>query len=220
MSTQLEELRQYIRELIKQTLEEVSVTGNIDGGEGPPKTPYAFQSKSKRKKDKKKENSIAKASGYNYVQEARTTTRLPRGGAILKKPTHKFILTLPKSIYGGLRMVFNSQKAAEKYVEDHIGSEAWRHARIRKWKVKENVKEGVYHTWRNNSESSPKQKIGASVREVKNKLVELEKQVSMNVRLKKEMGVNSIDYWKNTHKALKGISERLIKLANRIGQLY
>ena len=32
MSTQLEELRQYIRELIKQTLEEVSVTGNIDGG--------------------------------------------------------------------------------------------------------------------------------------------------------------------------------------------
>ena len=207
MYTQLEELRQYIRELIKQTLEEVSVTGNIDGGEGPPKTPYAFQSKSKRKKDKKKENSIAKASGYNYVQEA-------------KKPTHKFILTLPKSIYGGLRMVFNSQKAAEKYVEDHIGSEAWRHARIRKWKVKENVKEGVYHTWRNNSESNPKQKIGASVREVKNKLVELEKQVSMNVRLKKEMGVNSIDYWKNTHKALKGISERLIKLANRIGQLY
>jgi CRISPR/Cas system CMR-associated protein Cmr5 small subunit len=78
----------------------------------------------------------------------------------------------------------------------------------------------VYHTWRNNSESNPKQKIGASVREVKNKLVELEKQVSMNVRLKKEMGVNSIDYWKNTHKALKGISERLIKLANRIGQLY
>ena len=137
MSTQLEELRQYIRELIKKTLEEASFTGNIDGGEGPPKTPYAFQSKSKRKKDKKKENSIAQASGYNYVQEARTATRLPRGGPILKKPTHKFILTLPKSIYGGLRMVFNSQKAAEKYVEDHIGSEAWRHARIRKWKVKE-----------------------------------------------------------------------------------
>ena len=41
-----------------------------------------------------------------------------------------------------------------------------------------------------------------------------------STRLKKEMGVNSIDYWKNTHKALKGISERLIKLANRIGQLY
>jgi hypothetical protein len=220
MSTQLEQLRQYIRELIKNTLEEASFTGNIDGGEGPPKTPYAFQSKSKRKKDKEKENSIAQASGYNYVQEARTTTRLPRGGAILKKPTHKFILTLPKSVYGGLRMVFNSQKAAEKYVEDHIGSEAWRHARIKKMKVKENVKEGVYHTWKNDPDTNPKQKIGASVREVKNKLVQLEKQVSMNVRLKREMGVNSIDYWKNTHKALKGISERLIKLANRIGQLY
>ena len=52
----LEIFRKYIREIIKQHLEELeeaSVTGNIDGGEGPPKTPFAFSGK--RKKDKKKE---------------------------------------------------------------------------------------------------------------------------------------------------------------------
>ncbi len=41
-----------------------------------------------------------------------------------------------------------------------------------------------------------------------------------NVKLKNEMGVSPQDYWKNTHKALKRISERLVKLANKIGQLY
>ena len=33
------ELQEIIKELIKQELDEVSVTGNIDGGEGPPRTP-------------------------------------------------------------------------------------------------------------------------------------------------------------------------------------
>ena len=57
-----------LREIIKQELklQEASATGNIDGGEGPPKTPYAFQSK--RKKDKEKEDKIAKQSGYSIVE--------------------------------------------------------------------------------------------------------------------------------------------------------
>ena len=47
MSINVKVLRKYIREIIKQELDEASVTGNIDGGEGPPKTPYAFQGKRK-----------------------------------------------------------------------------------------------------------------------------------------------------------------------------
>ena len=38
-----------------ENIDEASMTGNIDGGEGPPKTPYAFQSKKKRGQDKKKD---------------------------------------------------------------------------------------------------------------------------------------------------------------------
>ena len=46
------------------------MTGNLDGGEGPPKTPYAFQSKKKRKQDKDKEDSIATTStGFTKVNE-------------------------------------------------------------------------------------------------------------------------------------------------------
>ena len=145
MSMNVNDLQEYIREIIKQELEEASVTGGIDGGEGPPKTPYAFSGG--RKKDKEKEDKIAKASGYMKVSE------------------------------------------------------------------------GKYHDYKKDESMTPKQKIGKSMREVKNSLNELSKLIDMNVKLKNELNVDSQSYWKNTHKALHKISERLVKLANKVGQL-
>ena len=81
------------------------------------------------------------------------------------------------------------------------------------------VKEGKYHDYRNDESLTPKQKIGRSMREIRDSLNELNKLVKMNVRLKNELNVDSSSYWKNTHKALNKISERLVKLANKVGQL-
>ena len=146
MSIKLEILRKYIREIVKVELKEASVTGNIDGGEGPPKTPYAFQGKGK--KDKEKEDKIAtNSTGYKKISE------------------------------------------------------------------------GKYHDYRNDDTLTAKQKIGRSMREVRDSLNGLERLVKMNVRLKNELNVDSRSYWKNTHKALHKISERLVKLANKVGQL-
>ena len=146
-SKQLELLRKIVRELIQQELGEASMTGNLDGGAGPPKTPYAFQSKPKSKKDKEKEKAIMKAMGYTKVNEGR------------------------------------------------------------------------YHDWRNDETMTPKQKIGKSVREVRHALDALDKTIKMNVRLKNELNVDSRNYWKTTHKALSKISERLVKLATKVGSL-
>ena len=57
------------------------------------------------------------------------------------------------------------------------------------------------------------------MREIRNTLSELNKMIDMNVRLKNELNVDSRSYWKNTHKALSKISERLVKLANKVGKL-
>ena len=57
------------------------------------------------------------------------------------------------------------------------------------------------------------------MREVRDSLLHLEGLVKMNVKLKNELNVDSRSYWKNTHKALNKISERLVKLANKVGQL-
>ena len=83
----------------------------------------------------------------------------------------------------------------------------------------ETMNEGRYHQYRNDETLTPKQKIGRSMREIRDSLNNLDKLVKMNVRLKNELNVDSRSYWKNTHKALNKISERLVKLANKVGQL-
>lgn len=149
MSINLEILRKYIRELIKKEIEEASVTGNIDGGTGPPKTPRAFSKKKTKNKT---------GHGGGHIDPA---------------------------------------------VFDYTA-----------------VNEGKYHDWRNDEALTAKQKIGMSMREVRDGLNELDKLVKMTVRLKNELGVNSDDYWKRTHSAMKKVSERLVKLSNKVGQLY
>ena len=81
------------------------------------------------------------------------------------------------------------------------------------------INEGKYHQWRNDESLSPKQKIGRSMREVRDSLNGLSKTIDMSVRLKNELKVDTTDYWKTTHKALGKISERLVKLANKVGKL-
>lgn len=86
-------------------------------------------------------------------------------------------------------------------------------------KLRKELKEGRYHDFRNDDSLSPRQKIGMAMRETRDGLKSLEKTIDMNLRLKTELNVDSRDYWKNTHKALKKISERLVKLAGKVGQL-
>ena len=206
MSTKLEQLKVAIRELLKKELEEASVTGGIDGGAGPPKTPYAFTAPFK--KDKKKKDRIAKQSGFNYVQEAKFHVRTDFGSIIIdanSKGEAKMIVA--RKVKGGVKTIQSVNRVGVSKAKQVS-------------KKLENVTEGKYHDYRNDESLTSKQKIGYSMREVRDKLNELDKLVKMNVRLKNEIGVDSTSYWKNTHRAMNKISERLVKLANKVGQLY
>ena len=88
-----------------------------------------------------------------------------------------------------------------------------------KERIGEGLNEGRYHDWRNDESMTPKQKVGRSMREIRDALNELDKTVKMNLKLKTELNMKSEDYWKNTHKALTKISERLVKMANKVGNL-
>ena len=90
---------------------------------------------------------------------------------------------------------------------------------ISKKRLGEGLNEGRYHDWRNDESMTPKQKVGRSMREIRDALNELDKTVKMNLKLKTELKMKSEDYWKNTHKALTKISERLVKMANKVGNL-
>ena len=208
MSTKvkLETLKKYIKELIKQELDEASMTGALDGGEAPPKTPYAFTGK--RKKDKKKKDDIVKAGGYSKVSEAKFHVKTELGSVIVDASGQgEAMMKVAKALKKGRKGIISVNRVGvsqAKQVDKRL----------------ENVNEGKYHDYRNDESLTPKQKIGYSMREVRDKLNELDKLVKMNVRLKNEIGVDSTSYWKRTHGAMKKISERLVKLANKVGQLY
>ena len=215
MSTR-DKIKEIIRQLIKREMEEASVTGNLDGGAGPPRMPYIFQTKPKSKKDKDKEDAITTAGGYMKVKEARFAVKfkLKPGGVdqmatIIVDATSKgeAKMRVAKSLKGGQKDIFDVtrvQSSAAQQIDKRL----------------ENVNEGQYHNYRNDDTMTPKQKIGLSMREVRDKLNELDKLVKINVRLKNELNVDSKTYWKRTHAAMKKISERLVKLANKVGQLY
>ena len=276
MSTKikLELLKKYIKELIKKELDEASVTGNIDGGEGPPKTPYAFRGK--RKKDKDKEKKIAtNSTGYKKVNEIKFHVKTDFGSVLVDASGKgDALIKVAKALKGGRsqiqsikRVGVSQAKQVDKKIESvneadiskmraQIKAELDKipkhYETMKKWsgvdipkanrakdrmnaakkraaalqdkinalRKKESVNEGKYHDYRNDESLTAKQKIGYSMREVRDKLNELDKLVKMNVRLKNEVGVDSTSYWKRTHGSMKKISERLVKLANKVGQLY
>ena len=192
MSTKLEALKALVRELIKKELDEASVTGNLDGGAGPPKTPFAF-------KKKKKDESISEVKFHVKTEMGSVLVDASGKGEAMMK--------VAKALKGGRKGIISVKRVGvsqAKQVDKKI----------------ESVTEGKYHDYRNDESLTAKQKIGMSMREVRDKLNELDKLVKMNVRFKNEVGVDSTSYWKNTHNAMKKISERLVKLANKVGQLY
>ena len=276
-----DKIKEYIRELVRRELEEASVTGNLDGGAGPPKTPYMFQSKPKSKKDKEKEKKIAQAGGYMKVDEARFAVKfkLKPGGVdqmatIIVDATSKgeAKMRVAKSLKAGQKGIVDVtrvQSSAAKQIDKRLESvnetpqmakqgqvgllvklankqlqnvfSLHKRGKNKEAKVVLNnkvystmeyisrafktlgeskINEGQYHNYRNDDSMTPRQKIGLSMREVRDKLNELDKLVKINVRLKNELNVDSKSYWKRTHAAMKKISERLVKLANKVGQLY
>ena len=168
-------------------------------------TPYAFRSK--RKKDKEKLKKITRAGGYKPVNEKMR----PAVKNLLKQKGYGPIF---QAIDNSKRQ-FKQMKYSRGEIQDTLigmfGNEDP--------KILQKINEGRYHDWRNDESMTPKQKIGRSMREIRDALNELDKTVKMNLKLKTELNMNSQDYCKNTHKALTKISERLVKMANKVGNL-
>ena len=75
---------------------------------------------------------------------------------------------------------------------------------------------GAYQNYRDDSDKTPRQKIGEAIRGVRDQLQEIEKTIDLNLRLKQETGIDSQKYWKNTHRALSKINERMTRIINKV----
>jgi hypothetical protein len=143
-------------------------------------------------------------------QEVNALRNLVKGIGNLKKDFSKVTYIGDKEL---------RKKDYNKHYETLLDAEKAMVKLMQIFKNKEMLGEGRYHDWRNDESLTPKQKVGKSIREIRDALNELDKTVKMNLKLKTELNMSSKDYWKNTHKALTKISERLVKMANKVGNL-
>jgi hypothetical protein len=220
-------LKEYIRNLVVRELDEASTTASA-GAANPMgtgiyyDTPYAFSGK--RKKDKKKKKKIARAAGMKPVNESQPFADFPKFPKLSRAQQESLdeLFGFAES-YQIFNSFNNNPKQFIKTLDDmakirRASNKQPKGVGFNKGK-KQFVKEGRYHDWRNDESMTPKQKIGRSMREIRDALNELDKTVKMNLKLKTELKMSSQDYWKNTHKALTKISERLVKMANKVGNM-
>ena len=114
MSMNLNILRKYIKEILKQELEEASVTGAIDGGAGPPKTPRAFRKKNSKKIKKAGfEDGHKKPAVFGFVKvnEAKFHIRTDFGSVLVdagSKGEAKMIVA--KKLKGGVKAIISVKR--------------------------------------------------------------------------------------------------------------
>ena len=211
-------LKEYIKNVIikelenDDELEEVSTTATagIDGtGTGHYDTPRAFASGSQGG------HPNPEVVGYKKVNEV-----TKQEVSALQK-LHKNLEKLQKDYFKIAKMGDKTlvDREYNEYYETILTSKKEIGKLAQFLKTKQMLGEGRYHEYRNDESLTPKQKIGRSMREIRDALNELDRTVKMNLKLKTELKIKSEDYWKNTHKALTKISERLVKMANKIGNL-
>ena len=138
-------LKQQQAALEEDELDEQNVTGNLDGGAGPPRTPYAFG----KKKRKYTYASVSEAMDQKYAAMIESYSKFATG----------------------------------------------------------------------NPKSTPSQTVNGTIKEVAKKLQEIEQLVKYTSRLKNESGIAGSTYGKSTHSALRKISERLLKISERVRSL-
>ena len=203
MSTKIsrKKFTELLRTIIKKEIKEVSKTATAGGEYDTPH--WGAGSGSKDRRDK-----IAK-SGTNFkkVDEAKWAVTVDGVGKIIVDASGagQAKTMVGRQLKKGLKGI-----TSVKRVQTAFGKQIDK---------KTEIKEARYTNYRNDDTLTPRQKIGVSMREVRDKLTELSKLIDMNVKLKNELKIDSKSYWKNTHKAMTKISERLVKLANKVGKL-
>jgi len=227
--------RKLVRELIKQELDEANSTASAGGQYN---TPHAFGGSNKKGKKKGKAGYTGghsdptigtanfNADDPKLRKESVNEGQKRQASTILRKFDQAYI-KFSREVRDVIKMMNRStgDKTAGKIIDKAYSKhlipfddliQSWGRGQ----QENPHINEGRYHAWRNDDSMTPKQKIGMAMRETRDNLTELERVVKYNVKLKNELKVDSRDYWKTTHKALSKISERLVRLANKVGQLH
>ena len=207
-------------ECVCEELDEVSATGGVAGYN----TPAAFRKTVKH---------VGYASGLEESAGPVSKTYKPGHYQVVEfdeeVQNDKFSFSLDDQIWWNKDMEYpskdktNTPGTAHKKDHDAKTRNTKTKSKITAEEVIERKYEQLIEGYRTfataDSKTSPEQKVKNTIKEVAKKLQEIETMVNYNSRLKTESGVTSSAYGNSTKKALAKISERLVKISERVRAL-
>ena len=78
------------------------------------------------------------------------------------------------------------------------------------------LNEVSYNEYKKDKSISSKQKVNKAIKEVAGKLFKMERIINQNIKLKTEEGIDNKQYWKSTRKNLYKISERMMRIGEKL----
>jgi hypothetical protein len=143
------------------------------------------------------------------IDEANVTANLDGGAGPVKTPRAFSTKNEPS---GSHVEVFDFKKS--KTSKNHFEAMDMFERRI-----EEKINELTYRQYKKDDTVSPSKKVNIAIKDINRKLYELEILVNQNYKLKSEMGVDGKSYWKSTRERFSKISERMMKISNKLRDL-
>jgi hypothetical protein len=78
------------------------------------------------------------------------------------------------------------------------------------------LKEASYKEYKRDTSMSSKQKVNKAIKEVASRLYKMERVINQNIKLKTEEGIDNKQYWKSTRNNLYKISERMMRIGEKL----
>jgi len=198
-------------------LEEQNVTAALDGGAGPPRTPAAFRKHVKRVDYASGvEESINKSASwilgsYQHPEDEQEeyTDKFPFAETELRWQHKNY--KYPSVNLTNTPGISKRKDKTKNYMKPSVAE------------AMDSKYEKLIESYRSyatgDAKSTPEQKIKHTIKEVARQLQEIEQTVNYASRLKTESGVARNGYGSSVDAALTKISERLIKISERVRAL-
>ena len=221
------DLKEYIRSLVQQELEEISATGAIGVGAGPIMTPFAFAKKGQKK------NAATKYAEKEGWKVTKGETTMPSDSKVRDYKTltgkkKKGVKIYNESDYDKASQygVASGYTAASGYTGPSLATKGTGELKENNMKLndiidQELLNEVTYNKFKTEVKFRTKsEQLHKAIREVKRKLQEIDRIVEYTSRMKQELSEDGgINYWKATQKNVGQISEMINQLNNKIKNL-
>ena len=222
----MDKLKEYIKQLAREIMNEESATGAIGVGAGPIMTPNAFAPKGQKK------NAATKTAEKQGFKVTKGETEMPGDSKVkdyvsLTGKKKKKIKIYHESWYNqpsqyGVASGYGAKSqygAASKY---GAPSEYSMEESLMDIVKEELLNEVTYSKFKNEVKLRTKnEQLHKAIREVKRKLMEIDRIVEYTSRMKQELseGEEGMQYWKRTESNIATISEMVNTLNNKIKNL-